>query len=93
MNVPLIDLQAQYASIRDDVRHAVDRVFATQHFVMGPEVAALETEIAAYCQTSEAIGCASGSDALLLALMALDVFPPARRFLARRMIYGPSALP
>jgi dTDP-4-amino-4,6-dideoxygalactose transaminase len=73
MNVPLIDLQAQYASIRDDVRHAVDRVFATQHFVMGPEVAALETEIAAYCQTSEAIGCASGSDALLLALMALDV--------------------
>src|SRR5690349_22865429 len=73
MNVPLIDLQAQYASIRDEVRAAVDRVFATQHFVMGPEVAALETEIAAYCQTSEAIGCASGSDALLLALMALDV--------------------
>src|SRR5690348_13756767 len=73
MNVPLIDLQAQYASIRDDVRKAVDRVFATQHFVMGPEVAALETEIAAYCQTKEAIGCASGSDALLLALMALDV--------------------
>ena len=73
MNVPLIDLQAQYASIRDDVRQAVDRVFASQHFVMGPEVAALETEIAAYCQTKEAIGCASGSDALLLALMALDV--------------------
>lgn len=73
MNVPLIDLQAQYASIRDDVRQAVDRVFSTQHFVMGPEVAALETEIAAYCQTKEAIGCASGSDALLLALMALDV--------------------
>jgi len=73
MNVPLIDLQAQYASIRDDVREAVDRVFATQHFVMGPEVAALEREIAAYCETSEAIGCASGSDALLLALMALDV--------------------
>src|SRR5689334_19345128 len=73
MNVPLIDLQAQYASIRDDVRHAVDRVFATQHFVMGPEVAALETEIAAYCETKQAIGCASGSDALLLALMALDI--------------------
>src|ERR1044072_7318781 len=73
MNVPLIDLQAQYASIRDDVRAAVARGFATQHVVMGPEVVALETEIAAYCQTSEAIGCASGSDALLLALMALDV--------------------
>jgi dTDP-4-amino-4,6-dideoxygalactose transaminase len=75
MKVPLIDLQAQYASIRDDVRQAVDRVFESQHFVMGPEVAALETEIAAYCQTTEAIGCASGSDALLLALMALDVGP------------------
>ena len=73
MNVPLIDLQAQYASIRDAVRQAVDRVFETQHFVMGPEVAALETEIAAYCETKQAIGCASGSDALLLALMALDV--------------------
>ena len=75
MKVPIIDLQAQYASIRDDVRQAVDRVFESQHFVMGPEVAALETEIAAYCQTTEAIGCASGSDALLLALMALDVGP------------------
>ena len=75
MNVPLIDLQAQYASIRDTVRQAVDRVFESQHFVMGAEVAALEAEIAAYCQTSEAIGCASGSDALLLALMALDIGP------------------
>ena len=73
MKVPLIDLQAQYASVRGEVRHAVDRVFETQQFVMGPEVAALEAEVAAYCQTNEAIGCASGSDALLLALMALDV--------------------
>ena len=73
MKVTLIDLQAQYASIRDTVRQAVDRVFETQQFVMGPEVAALEAEVAAYCQTKEAIGCASGSDALLLALMALDV--------------------
>ena len=75
MNVPLIDLRAQYASIRDDVREAVDRVFESQHFVMGPEVAALEAEVAAYCQTKEAIGCASGSDALLLTLMALNVGP------------------
>ena len=73
MNVPLIDLQAQYHSIRETVRQAVDRVFETQQFVMGPEVAALEKEVAAYCQTTEAIGCASGSDALLLALMALNV--------------------
>jgi dTDP-4-amino-4,6-dideoxygalactose transaminase len=75
MKVPLIDLQAQYVSIRDAVRPAVDRVFETQQFVMGPEVAALEAEVAAYCQTKEAIGCASGSDALLLALMALNVNP------------------
>src|SRR5215467_5002487 len=73
MNVPLIDLQAQYVSIRDAVRQAVDRVFETQQFVMGPEVAALETEIAEYCRTKQAIGCASGSDALLLALMALNI--------------------
>lgn len=75
MKIPLIDLKAQYVSIRDDVREAVDRVFESQHFVMGPEVAALEAEVADYCQTTEAIGCASGSDALLLALMALDVGP------------------
>ena len=75
MNVPLIDLRAQYVSIRDTVRQAVDRVFESQQFVMGPEVAALESEVAAYCQTTEAIGCASGSDALLLALMALNVGP------------------
>jgi dTDP-4-amino-4,6-dideoxygalactose transaminase len=73
MKVPLIDLQAQYASIRDGVREAVDRVFQSQHFVMGPDVAALEAEVAGYCQTKQAIGCASGSDALLLALMALDL--------------------
>jgi dTDP-4-amino-4,6-dideoxygalactose transaminase len=73
MKVPLIDLQAQYASIRNTVRSAVDRVFESQHFVMGSEVAALEDEIAAYCQTEQAIGCASGSDALLLSLMALDL--------------------
>lgn len=75
MKVPLIDLQAQYVSIRDTVRPAVDRVFESQHFVMGPEVATLEEEVAAYCHTNEAIGCASGSDALLLALMALDIGP------------------
>jgi len=75
VKVPLIDLQAQYASIRDGVREAIDRVFESQHFVMGPEVAALEADVARYCQTKEAIGCASGSDALLLALMALDLGP------------------
>lgn len=73
MKVPLLDLQAQYATIRDEVRAAVDRVFASQRFVLGAEVQALEEEIARYSQTKFAIGCASGSDALLLALMSCGV--------------------
>jgi dTDP-4-amino-4,6-dideoxygalactose transaminase len=71
--VPLLDLQAQYETIRDEVRGAVERVFDSQHFVLGAEVQALEEEIARYSQTKFAIGCASGSDALLLALMACGV--------------------
>jgi dTDP-4-amino-4,6-dideoxygalactose transaminase len=72
MNVPLLDLQTQYVSLRDDLQQAVDRVLSSQRFVLGDEVRRLETSIAEYCQTKHAIGCASGSDALLLALMALD---------------------
>lgn len=75
MNVPLLDLQAQYASLRDEVRQAVDRVFDSQRFVLADEVRKLEASIAAYVETKHAIACASGSDALLLALMALDVVP------------------
>jgi dTDP-4-amino-4,6-dideoxygalactose transaminase len=73
MNVPLLDLQAQYVSLRDDLQQAVERVMRSQRFVLGDEVRGLETSIAEYCQAKHAIGCASGSDALLLALMALDV--------------------
>ncbi len=73
MKVPLLDLQAQYATIRDEVRAAIDRVFESQQFVLSSEVQALEEEIARYSQTKFAIGCASGSDALLLALMSCDV--------------------
>jgi dTDP-4-amino-4,6-dideoxygalactose transaminase len=73
MNVPLLDLQAQYVSLRDDLQQAVERVMSSQRFVLGDEVRGLETAIVDYCQTKHAIGCASGSDALLLALMALDV--------------------
>lgn len=75
MKVPLLDLQAQYVSLQGEIRAAIARVFESQQFVLGPEVAQLEQEIARYCGTSEAIGCASGSDALLLALMALDLKP------------------
>jgi dTDP-4-amino-4,6-dideoxygalactose transaminase len=75
MNVPLLDLQAQYASIRDDLQRAIERVMDSQRFVLGDEVRELENSIAQYCGTRHAIGCASGSDALLLALMALDLKP------------------
>jgi dTDP-4-amino-4,6-dideoxygalactose transaminase len=73
MNVPLLDLQAQYVSLRDDLHQAIERVMSSQRFVLGDEVRGLENSIAGYCQTRHAIGCASGSDALLLALMCLDV--------------------
>lgn len=70
MNVPLFDLKAQYPAIGDELRHVAGRVFDSQQFVLGAEGQALEEEIARYCQTKFAIGCASGSDALLLALMS-----------------------
>ncbi|HVF23003.1 MAG TPA: DegT/DnrJ/EryC1/StrS family aminotransferase, partial [Pyrinomonadaceae bacterium] len=73
MNVPLLDLQAQYASLRDEIRPAIERVLEWQRFVLGDEVRRLESSIAEYCHTKHAVGCASGSDALLLALMALDI--------------------
>src|SRR5713101_4744256 len=71
--VPLLDLRAQFETIRDEVRAAVDRVFDSQQFVLGAEVLALEEEIARYSKTKFAIGCASGSDALLLALMSCGI--------------------
>jgi dTDP-4-amino-4,6-dideoxygalactose transaminase len=73
MNVPLFDLKQQHEPLRAELRAGLERVLETQQFVLGPEVSALETELAEYCQTKHAIGCGSGSDALLLALMALDV--------------------
>jgi len=73
MKVPLLNLQAQYVSLREEVRNAVDQVFESQHFVLGENGRGLEKLIAEYSQTRHAVGCASGSDALLLALMALDI--------------------
>jgi len=75
MKVPLLDLQAQYATIRDEVRAAIDRVCDSQHFILGPEVSALEEEVAAFCEARFAIGMSSGTDALLAALMAVGVGP------------------
>jgi dTDP-4-amino-4,6-dideoxygalactose transaminase len=73
--VPLLDLKAQHARIREEVLETVTRVIDSQHFILGREVDSLEEEIAAYCGTRYAVGCASGSDALLLALRAFDIGP------------------
>ena len=73
MNVPLLDLAEQNRELRPEIEAALGRVLDTNAFILGGEVKALEEELASYCGTKYAIGCASGSDALLLALMALDV--------------------
>lgn len=73
ISVPLLDLKAQYATLRDEIRIAMDRVMDSQYFILGPEVLALEKEIAAYSQCSYGVGVSSGTDALLVALMALDI--------------------
>ncbi|MCH2171794.1 DegT/DnrJ/EryC1/StrS family aminotransferase [Myxococcota bacterium] len=75
MSVPLLDLKAQYERIREDIDAAIRRVLESQHFVMGPEIEQFEAEIAEYCETRHAISCGSGSDALVLALMAHDIGP------------------
>lgn len=73
--VPFIDLTVQYSQISREVLSAVERVLAEQKFVLGEEVASLEQEIAEYCDARHAIGVNSGTDALILALMALDIGP------------------
>ena len=75
MKVPLLDLKAQYETLAPDIDAAVRSVFDSQHFILGPEVKQFEQEIAAYCSSEFAIGCASGSDAILLALMAHGIGP------------------
>lgn len=75
MNVPLLDLKVQYAAIRDEIRRVMDRVCESQQFILGPEVANLEKEVAAFCGSRFAVGMSSGTDALLAALMTLRVGP------------------
>jgi dTDP-4-amino-4,6-dideoxygalactose transaminase len=73
--VPMLDLQRQYQQIREDILAAVERVCSSQQFILGPEVEALEREIAALTGAASAVGCASGTEALWLALVAAGVKP------------------
>lgn len=73
--VPLCDIAAQYRALQDEIEGAVLRVLRSGQAILGPEVARFEEETAAYCQAAYAVGCASGTDALSLALHALDIGP------------------
>ena len=73
--IPIVDLRAQYAAIREPIRGAIDAVVESQQFILGPAVSQFESEMAAFLGCEQAVGVASGSDALLLALMALGVGP------------------
>lgn len=88
MSIPILDLQAEYRSIKQEVDDAVHKVLESGHFILGPNVAALEKEIAAYSGVKYALGVASGTDALFLSLKALgighgdEVIVPALTFFA-----------
>src|SRR5436189_1911184 len=73
MNIPLVNLKAQFAPLRAEMLESLARILDSQQFALGPEVKKFEEEVSAYSSVNYAIGCSSGSDALLLALMALDV--------------------
>src|SRR5207245_947082 len=73
--IPLLDLKAQHRQIRDEILKAITRLIDSQNFILGDEVAAFEREVADCCRVPYAVGCASGTDALLLALMAAGIQP------------------
>ncbi len=78
MKIPLLDLQAQLQHLQDDLISAITRVVKSTRYIQGPEVSALEEEIADYCNVRYGVGVSSGTDALLIALMALGVGPGDR---------------
>ncbi len=73
MQVPLLDLKLQYRALKDEIEPKLKEIFEKQYFILGPDVQSFEEKMAGYCGTNFAIGCASGSDALVLALMGCDV--------------------
>lgn len=73
--VPLLDLKAQFAPLREEILSAIERVVDSQHFILGPEVQGLEADVADFCQVKHGIGVSSGTDALLVALMSIDIGP------------------
>ena len=75
MKVPLLDLHPPLKDLRDEIVEAVTRVIDSTQYIMGPEIDELEKEIAEYCGTEDAVGVSSGTDALLISLMVLDVGP------------------
>lgn len=75
MSVPLLDLQAQYTPLRDEILAAITRVCDSQRFILGPETEALERDLAARLAVTDAVGVSSGTDALLVAMMALGIGP------------------
>src|SRR3954470_16216044 len=75
MNVPLLDLKSQYATIKAEIEAAVAEVFESQHFILGPKVEQCEKAIAAYSSCAHAVGVTSGSDAILACLMAEGIGP------------------
>jgi len=75
MQVKLLDLQAQYGPLRQEIRRVIDQLCDAQSFILGPAVESFERALARYCQTKHAIGMSSGTDALLCALMALNLGP------------------
>jgi dTDP-4-amino-4,6-dideoxygalactose transaminase len=75
MRVPILDLKVQYAAIKDEITQAINKVCESQAFALGPAVAEFEKNVAAYCNSNHAIGVSSGTDALLVSLMALGLKP------------------
>ena len=73
MQVPLLDLKLQYRDLKSQIQSAIEKVCASQHFILGPAVRELESKVAAYSQCRYGIGVSSGTDALLVALMALEI--------------------